>query len=265
MHLAQIKAIISDMDGVLWRQSTPLPGLNDFFDFLHAHDIGYMLATNNSARTVAEYVEKLAGFGIQTPPERIVTSGVATALYLQERQPGARVYAVGMPGLERTLAEYGFTLADEDVDFVVAGIDWTLTYDKIATANRLIRQGAAFIGTNPDRTFPSPNGPMPGAGTVLASIQTPSYTEPVVIGKPSPLMFELALKRLNVQPAEAAMLGDRLETDIAGGADAGMKTIMVCTGIHTRADLPGSPFQPDAVFDDLPALLEAWRAALAAP
>ena len=265
MTLAQIKAIITDMDGVLWRGSEPLPGLKPFFDFLHARCIPYALATNNSTRTVAEYGEKLARFGVTVSPDRIITSSVATARYLRARQPGARVYPVGMRGLTQTLQDFGFTAADEadkEIDYVVVGMDQHLTYEKIATANRLIRQGAAFIGTNPDRTFPTPNGPVPGAGVTLAAIETASGQAPVVIGKPSPFMFRLALEQLGTPPSQTAMLGDRLETDILGARRAGLRAILVCTGISTRADLQSSAVQPDMVFDGLPELLHQWRTAL---
>ncbi|MBN1287178.1 MAG: HAD family hydrolase [Anaerolineae bacterium] len=265
MLLAQIKAAILDMDGVLWRGDTPIPGAGDFFAFLDARGTPFMLATNNSTNTVAQYVEKLAGFGFNVSPERIITSSVATALYLQSRKPGARVYTVGMFGLDQTLVDYGFTLVNanpDGADFVVAGLDRGLTYEKIKIASRLIRGGAVFVGTNPDLTFPTPEGPTPGAGTILAAIEAPSGQEPVVIGKPLPLMFELALKHLGVSAGEAVMIGDRLETDILGGKRAGMYTVLVCTGIHTRGDIEAMGIKPDRVFDDLPALRDAWRAAL---
>jgi 4-nitrophenyl phosphatase len=261
MTLAQTKAIIADMDGVLWRDGEPLPGLKPFFDFLRSHAIPCVLATNNSTKTAVQYAERLARFGVTVSPDHIITSSVATARYLQARQPGARVYPVGMHGLIQALQDFGFTVADKEVDFVVAGMDGHLTYEKIATANRLIRQGAAFIGTNPDRTFPTPNGPVPGAGVMLAAIETASGQAPVVIGKPSSFMFQLALEQLGTPPAQTAMLGDRLETDILGARRAGLRAILVCTGISTRADLPSSEVQPDLVFDGLPELLQQWRAA----
>lgn len=261
MTLAHIDALIMDMDGVLWRGDQPLPGLTPLFDYLHAQQIPYALATNNSSKTVAEYAAKLARFGLEAPPERIITSGVATARYLKKRSPGARVYVVGMPGLVQTMADAGFTIADEDVAFVVAGIDRGLTYAKVATANRLIRQGATFIGTNPDRTFPLPTGPAPGAGSILAAIATASDQEPTIIGKPYAAMFEQALDVVQTPAARTAMVGDRLETDILGGQRAGLRTVLVCTGINRREDLAASPVQPDFVFDDLPDFLHQWRAA----
>lgn len=262
MPFIQIKAVVSDMDGVLWRSETPLPGLTDLFDFLRERHIPFMLATNNSTKSVAQYVEKLAGFDLAIAPEHIVTSSVATALYLKTRKPGAQVYTVGMFGLDQALTGQGFKLVDENADtadFVVAGLDRNLTYDKIKAANRLIRRGATFIGTNPDITFPTPEGPTPGAGTILAAIEAPSGQKPVIVGKPSPLMFEMALERLGVAPEEALMIGDRLETDILGGNRAGMHTALVCTGIHSRTDVNAASTKPEIIFDDLPALLAAWE------
>ncbi len=261
MTLADIDALIMDLDGVLWRGSEPLPGINAFFDYLHAEGIPYALATNNSSKTVAEYQAKLARFGLIVAPERIVTSANATARYMQKRKPGARVHVVGMPGLFQTIQEHGFTIADSDVDFVVVGIDWEVTYAKLALANRLIRQGAVFIGTNPDLTFPTPSGIDPGAGSLIAFVEAASGQKPVIIGKPYTALFERALDVVCTPPERTAMLGDRLETDILGGQRAGLRTILVCTGIHARADLPSSAVQPDFVFDDLPDFLQQWRAA----
>lgn len=259
--LASIDALIMDMDGVLWRDNDPLPGLAPFFGYLHAEAIPYALATNNSSKTPAEYAAKLARFGVTVAPERIITSSVAAARFLQKRKPGARVFAVGMPGMFRTLEAHGFTLTDTDVDFVVVGIDWEVTYAKIATASRLIRQGATFIGTNPDLTFPTPDGLVPGAGSIIAAVQAASETTPIMIGKPETAMFEMALDFLGAPRARTAMLGDRLETDILGGQRAGLRTILVCTGIHTRADVAASGVQPDLIFDDLPDFLRRWQAA----
>ena len=261
--LADIAALIMDMDGVLWRGSEPLPGLNAFFDFLHAQDIPYAMATNNSSKSVAEYMAKLAGFGVEVPPERIITSAVATARYVQKQKPGARVHVVGMPGLSQTMRDYGLTVADSDVDYVIVGIDWEVTYAKLAVATRLVRQGATLIGTNPDLTFPTAEGINPGAGSLIAAVEAASEQRAIVIGKPNRALFEMAIEAVGTPPARTAMLGDRLETDILGAQRAGLRTILVCTGIHTRADLPASEVQPDFVFDDLPDLLRQWRAVYA--
>ncbi len=262
MDFSGIKAVISDMDGVLWRGDTALPGLRLFFDTLRARGLPFALATNNSSKTQADYVRKLARLGVPGVPETaIITSGTATADYLRAHYPpGARVHVFGADGLRAVIAAAGFTLADSDVQAVVAGLKWDLTYDDLKRASRLIMAGADFIGTNPDATFPLPDGLAPGAGSMIAALRTASGREPIIVGKPHAPMFEAALAALHSAPAETLMIGDRLDTDIAGAAACGLRTALVLTGVSTAADLNGSA-QPDAVFDSLPALVEALTAA----
>lgn len=262
MDFVGIKAVISDMDGVLWRGDAALPGLHLFFDTLRARGLRFVLATNNSTKTQADYVRKLAQLGVPNIPETaIITSGTATASYLRAHYPsGTRVHVFGAGGLRTLIAAAGFTLADSDVRAVVAGLKWDLTYDDLKRASRLIMAGADFIGTNPDATFPLPDGLAPGAGSLIAALRTASGREPIIIGKPHAPMFEAALAALGSAPAETLMIGDRLDTDIAGAAACGLRTALVLTGVATAADLNGS-VQPDAVFDSLPALVEALTAA----
>jgi 4-nitrophenyl phosphatase len=256
-----IKAVVSDMDGVLWRGDMPLPGLVPFFEALRARGLPFVLATNNSSKTQADYVRKLAGMGVTGVAEAaIVTSGTATAAYLKMHYPaGTRVHVFGAEGLCAVIAAAGFTLADSDVRVVVAGLKWNLTYDDLKTASRLVRAGADFIGTNPDATFPLPDGLAPGAGSMIAALQTAAGREPLIIGKPHPPMFEAALAALGTAPADTLMIGDRLNTDIVGAAACGLRTALVLTGITTAADINGS-VRPDAVFDGLPPLVDALAA-----
>lgn len=258
MDFSGIKAVVSDMDGVLWRGDTPLPGLGLFFDTLRARGLRYVLATNNSSKTQADYVRKLAQMGVTGIPETaIVTSGTATADYLRAHYPaGTRVHVFGAEGLSAVIAAAGFTLADSDVRVVVAGLKWNLTYDDLKIASRLIMAGADFVGTNPDATYPLADGLAPGAGSMIAALQTASGRTPVIVGKPHLPMFEAALAALQTTPAETLMVGDRLNTDIAGAAACGLRTALVLTGIATAADINGG-IRPDAVFDGLPALVEA--------
>lgn len=260
MPLSDIKAVVSDMDGVLWRGDNRLPGMVEFFDFLREEDIPFVLATNNSGRHTDNYVEKLAKLGVHgITPRELVTSATATVDYLKNRYPdGACLYVVGNPGLFQTLEEANFTLTDSDVVAVVAGLDFEFSYEKARHATLLIRNhGADFIGTNPDTSFPSPEGLVPGAGSVIGMIALASGVDPVIIGKPKRAMFEVALQRLGSAPAETLMIGDRLNTDIEGGFHAGLKTAMVLTGVNSRDDIEA--IQPDYVFDGLPELIQAWR------
>ncbi len=261
MSLKSIRAVISDMDGVLWEGNQPLPGIQALFAFLREQPLPFALATNNSTNSPANYVQKLAKMGVPDVPESsIITSSIATALYLQTRYPaGTRLYMVGMAGLREQLEKAGFVLADHDVQAVVSGGDFEFTYEKAKRATLLIRAGADFIGTNPDVTFPTPEGLVPGAGSILAMLEAATEQKPLVVGKPEPAMFEAALRILQTLPEETLMIGDRLDTDIAGAHHAGLQTALVLTGITQRDDLPDSPVQPDFVFETLEELLRAWQ------
>lgn len=251
-HLQAIRHIIVDMDGVLWRGDTPVPGLHEFFAFLREREIGFILATNNSSRLPEQYVEKLARFGIEVSPERILTSSQVAAAYLATvAPPGTRVYAIGEEGVRRALEERGFVLTDEDVAYVVVGWDRQLTWSKLATAALLIHEGAAFVGTNPDPSYPIERGPVPGNGAQLAALQSATGVAPLVVGKPEPWMYEEALRRMGAQRETTAVIGDRLDTDIAGGMRLGLMTVLVLSGIATEADVAASPFKPDLVCADI--------------
>jgi 4-nitrophenyl phosphatase len=218
-----------------------------------------MLATNNSSRPPEEYQAKLASFGAQVPLERILTSSLATAAYLATvAQPGTRVFPLGEEGIRRALEGQGFVLADKDVEYVVSGWDRQLTWNRLAEAAFLIQGGAGFVGTNPDVTLPSERGLVPGSGVQLMALEMTSGVKPVVIGKPEPRMYQEALRRMGASPETTATIGDRLDTDIAGGVRAGLTTILVLSGIVTAADLAASPIKPDLVFADTRELVRRW-------
>ncbi|MBN2391141.1 MAG: HAD-IIA family hydrolase [Anaerolineae bacterium] len=256
-----IKGVICDMDGVLWRGETPLPGLRDFFALLDAQRIGYVLATNNASKTPEQYVEKLARLGIETNTEHVLNSATAAADYLAtQAASGTPVYAIGGPGTREALRLHGFTLTDGDhANYVVVGWDRELTWKKLATATLLIRGGAGFIATNPDRTFPMEDGLVPGNGAQVAALMTATDVEPIIAGKPGSLLYKGALARMGVAPEETLVIGDRLDTDILGGLHLGMPTALVLSGITHPDELSGSPIHPDIVFDDLAALVQAWQ------
>jgi len=256
-----IKGVICDMDGVLWRGETPLPGLHDFFALLEARHIPYVLATNNASKTPEQYVEKLAGMDVVTNIKHVLNSATAAADYLAtQAAPGTPVYAIGGTGIREALRLHGFTLTDGDrADYVVVGWDRDLTWQKLATATLLIRGGAGFIATNPDRTFPMENGLVPGNGAQVAALITATDVTPVMAGKPAPLLYERALARMGTAPEATLVIGDRLDTDILGGLRLGMPTALVLSGITQADELAGSPIHPDVVFDDLAALVQVWR------
>ncbi|MCC6616983.1 MAG: HAD-IIA family hydrolase [Anaerolineae bacterium] len=256
MTLANISGIVMDMDGVLWRGDVRLPGVIEWFTLLRERSIPFALATNNSTRTPDDYVKKLAHFGVlDVDPRYVLTSSTTTVAYLRKHYPqGTKVYVVGGDGLRTLLTEGGFEVS-EDAQLVVAGLDPQLTYDKLKKASLLIRAGATFIGTNDDRTFPTHEGLTPGAGSVLAAIQTATDTIPLTMGKPNAPMYEAALTVLGTTPQQTLMIGDRLETDIAGAALLGFQTALVLTGVATREDVEQNEIKPDVIYEDLNALI----------
>jgi 4-nitrophenyl phosphatase len=264
--LRDIHHLIIDMDGVLWRGDEPMPGLQPFFAFLQRHDIAFVLATNNSSGTPQQYVAKLAQFGVQVPQESVLTSALVAAAYLADvARAGSRVYVVGEDGVRQALDEQGFVLDDgahgrlPEVDYVVVGWDRGLTWRKLATASLLIHKGAGFVGTNPDTSYPTEDGPVPGNGALLAALETATGIHPFVTGKPGSWVFREALRRMDATPETSAMIGDRLDTDIAGGVHAGLTTVLTLSGIATQEDLADSPIQPDLVVADIEDLTARWK------
>ncbi len=257
-HPFQISALILDMDGVLWRDEQPIGELPAIFSRMARCGYRLVLATNNATRSVEQYLAKLAGFGVRLEPWQIINSSLAAAEYLHHLYPnGGSVYIVGEDGLHQALSEFGFYLSDEkNVLAVVAGMDRSLTYEKLRKATLLIRSGAVFIATNPDRTFPTTEGLVPGAGSIVAAIEAATDVSPTIIGKPEPEMYRVALARLKSSPSETLVVGDRLETDIAGAQALGCRTALVLSGVTTKADARRWRPEPDFIVDDLSALLE---------
>ena len=256
----QIKNLILDMDGVLWRGDVPMPGLAEFFETLQKKDIGVVMATNNASKTPQQYVAKLAKFGVTVSEEQIFTSAEATGDYLQRTyKPGVKAFVVGDVGLVTAVRSRSFqmlsveeVMGGETAVFIVAGFNPHAEYNQMAAGALLIHKGADFIGTNPDLTFPSEYGPLPGAGSFLAFLQAGTGVEPTVIGKPGPLIFQMAMAKLGGTPQNTAMVGDRLETDIAGGKAAGIQTILVLSGISQRDDVvQAHNLKPDYIFADI--------------
>ena len=259
--LKNIKALILDMDGVLWRGNEPIGDLPSIFNTIAARGLKVTLATNNSTRTAEQHLEKVLSFGADLDLSQILSSSMATAAQLKQDFPtGGDVYVVGHEGLTDALADEGFRVFQED-DLpekpiaVVSGVDWEITYKKIAIAATLIRNGAPFYGTNPDKTFPTPQGLMPGAGTILAAIETASGVAPIISGKPEPYLLQLAMRRMGVMPEETLMVGDRLETDILGGQNAGCYTAQVLSGVSSRAEGEAMDTPPDIIAENLSAVL----------
>lgn len=267
--LRPIKHVIIDMDGVLWRRDEPLPGLPPFFGFLREHDITFTLATNNASQTPEQFTEKLARFGVTVGSDSVLTSALVVAGYLSRKAPtGSPIYIIGEEGLRRALIERGFVVhtdeqEDVEADYVVVGWDRALTWEKLSRAAYHIYQGATFIGTNPDITFPVEWGEAPGNGAILHALEVSTGVEPIVTGKPEPQMYEEALRRMDATPKSTAMIGDRIETDIVGAARVGLTTVLTLSGISTTDDVSRSATKPDLVCDDIVDLVSRWRRALA--
>jgi len=261
--LADIRNLLIDMDGVLYRGRTGLPGGPELIAFLRERGIPYLLVTNNSTLTPAQFVLRLGRMGIDVSQDLIMTSGVATSAYLATlAPPGTKVNVVGEPALIKELEGRGFVIAGRDAEYVVCGWDKGINFDKLKTACLAIRDGATFIGTNADKTYPLEKDLIPGAGSILAFLVAATDVEPIVVGKPEPIMIEQSLRMLGARPEETAMLGDRLDTDILGGHRAGILTIMLLTGISTEAEAAAGDAPPDLLFDDLPTLISVWAEAL---
>jgi 4-nitrophenyl phosphatase len=244
------------MDGVLWRDNEPIGDLPAIFATIHRLNLKFIFLTNNSSRTPQSYQHKLAKFGVQVAANTIMNSSQAAAILLKKKYPsGGPVFVVGEEGLISALNDQGFYHQEKNALAVVAGMDRTITYEKLAIATLLIRSGAGFYGTNPDRTYPSPKGLIPGAGAVIEFLKVASGTSPIIAGKPKPLMFKLAFKELGVKPEETLDIGDRIETDLVGGRLAGCQTALVTSGVCSQEDINNSRHKADYIFSDLATLL----------
>ena len=266
LDLKKIKGIVLDIDGTLLRGSEPLPGLVEFFDFLHQHRIAFLVASNNSTKTTTQYQQKLTKSGAPIAVENVLTSAVATGAYLKAQFPrGGSAYVIGKTSLVQAVREAGIDIVEDaahPVDVVVAGGDDQLSYTKLKYATLLLQKGARFIGTNPDVVYPTEEGLVPETGTTLAALKAASGVQPTIIGKPQRYLFDTAIQKMGTTHAETAMLGDRLETDILGGQQAGLKTILVSTGVDSESTAALKNIHPDLIVQDLCDLTQHWQTAL---
>jgi 4-nitrophenyl phosphatase len=262
---SQIRALIIDMDGVLWHGSEAMPGLTGFFETLRARDLRFILATNNASLTPEQYVKKLAGMGVEVSLDEVMTSGMATAMYLAETHDPAktRIFVLGEEGLLKPLRDLGFTLTglyelnrenSQGADIVVSGKDHGINWDKLATATLNIRAGAQFIGTNGDTTLPTERGLTHGNGAILAALEAATGIKPLIVGKPEPIMYQQAIAKLGADLNETIAIGDKLETDILGAIRTGIRSLMVLSGVSSEDDLHRSEYQPTWVLPDIRAV-----------
>ncbi|PTR31064.1 NagD protein [Rhodococcus sp. OK519] len=242
---------LMDMDGVLVHEEHIIPGADQFLAELQEAGTPFVVLTNNSIRTPRDLRARLLRSGLDIPEKSIWTSALATATFLKNQRPGGSAYVVGESGLTTALHEIGYVLTDNDPDYVVLGETRTYSFEAITTAIRLVERGARFIATNPDATGPSRDGSLPATGSVAALITRATGREPYYVGKPNPLMMRSALRAIGAHSENTLMIGDRMDTDVVSGLEAGLQTILVLTGISTRATVETFPYRPTLVLESV--------------
>ncbi len=253
--MKDIQYLFIDIDGVLYKGRYPIKGAKEFIDYLIEEDIKFICVTNNSSKTAENYSKKLKSMDMKIEKNQIINSGVATVEYIKDkylaRNENLSAYVVGGEGLIEIVKNSGIKIQDKNPDIVVVGWDVNYTYEKMKKASLAIRKGAIYIGTNPDITYPSDEGILPGCGSILASITTASEVEPIIIGKPKPLIMEMAAKRISANKKKSLMIGDRIDTDILAGKNFGIQTALVLSGVYNNSELLDSSIKPDYVFEDI--------------
>ncbi|SDF39993.1 NagD protein [Blastococcus aurantiacus] len=242
---------LTDMDGVLVHEEKALPGAAEFLERLVDRGRRFLVLTNNSIFTPRDLAARLARTGLHVPEESLWTSALATADFLHTQLPGGSAYVIGEAGLTTALHEVGYVMTDTDPDYVVLGETRTYSFEAITRAIRLVGRGARFIATNPDVTGPSPEGPLPATGSVAAMITRATGAEPYFVGKPNPMMFRSAMNRIEAHSESTIMIGDRMDTDVVAGIEAGLDTILVLSGSTAASDVARFPFRPGRILDSI--------------
>src|SRR5512132_3909430 len=253
---SQPRAWLMDMDGVLVHEEEPVPGADRFLARLNELGRRYLVLTNNSIHTPRDLAARLRLSGLDVPEEAIWTSALATARFLEQQRPGGSAFAVGETGVTTALHDAGYTMTERDPDYVVLGETRTYSFERITSAIRLVLEGARFIATNPDPTGPSTAGPLPATGSVAALISRATGVDPYFVGKPNPLMMRSALNAIDAHSETTAMIGDRMDTDVVSGLEAGLHTILVLTGVATREQAERYPFRASRIVDSVAVLAD---------
>ncbi len=252
----EIHSWLMDMDGVLVHEEQAIPGADRFLAALRERGTPHMLLTNNSIYTRRDLAARLRASGLEVAEESIWTSALATAKFLEDQRPGGSAFVIGESGLTTALHSAGYTMTERDPDYVVLGETRTYSFERITQAIRLVAAGARFIATNPDPTGPTPQGPLPATGSVAALISRAAGVDPYYVGKPNPLMMRSALNALDAHSETTAMVGDRMDTDIVSGLEAGLHTILVLTGVTTAEEAERFPFRASRVVDSVAVLAD---------
>jgi NagD protein len=248
---ADVQAVLCDMDGVLVHGTQIIPGAPEFLARLRGSGRRFLVLTNNSIYTTRDLQARLARTGLELAAEEIYTSALATAQFLDTQRPNGTAFVIGETGLTTALYEVGYTQTEHDPDYVVIGETMSYSFERITQAVRLVAAGARLIGTNPDVSGPSERGLVPACGAVMALIQAATGAEAYFVGKPNPVMMRTALRTINAHAAEAMMIGDRMDTDIIGGTEAGMRTALVLSGVMNRGDAERYPYRPSAIIESV--------------
>jgi NagD protein len=259
MATKEIETWLTDMDGVLVHENTALPGAAEFIEELKRNNRRFLVLTNNPIFTPRDLSARLKRSGIDVPEEFIWTSALATAEFVSHQIPNGSAYVIGEAGLTTALHEAGYILSDNNPDYVILGETRTYSFESLTTAIRLILAGSRFICTNPDPTGPSERGILPAAGSVAALITKATGKEPYFVGKPNPVMFRTALNRVGGHSETTAMIGDRMDTDVIAGVEAGLNTFLVLSGITKRDEVEDFPFRPNKVVDGIKDLVEVAK------
>jgi NagD protein len=245
------KSYLIDMDGVLVSGRTLIPGADRFIEQLKARAVEYLVLTNNSIYTPRDLAHRLQAVGLDIPVERIFTSAMATARFLQSQKPNGTAFVIGESGLTEAIHSVGYIITDHDPDYVVLGETYSYNLALITKAIRLVADGARFIATNPDPAGPSEGGLVPACGAMAALIETASGISPFFVGKPNPWMMRSALNYLDVHSENTVMIGDRMDTDIVAGVESGMETILVLSGVTHRENVAHYPYQPTRIVESV--------------
>jgi NagD protein len=254
---SDVECWLTDMDGVLVHENEPVPGAAALLQQWRDQDKPYLVLTNNSIFTPRDLSARLKESGLIVPEDRIWTSALATADFLAAQIPGGSAFVIGEAGMTTALHEAGFVMTERAPDYVVVGETRNYSFEAITKAIRLIGDGSRFIVTNPDATGPSADGPMPATGAVAALISKATGKEPYVVGKPNPMMFRSAMNKIGAHSENTGMIGDRMDTDIVAGIEAGLHTVLVLTGISDHGEIERYPFRPDEVIESVADLVEA--------
>jgi NagD protein len=255
----EIRSWLMDMDGVLVHDEQAIPGAADFLDALREREVPFLVLTNNSIYTRRDLAARLRTSGLEVPEEAIWTSALATARFLETQRPGGSAFVIGEAGLTTALHEAGYTLTEREPDYVLLGETRTYSFERITRAIRLILGGARFIATNPDPTGPAPGGPLPATGSVAALVSRATGVAPYYVGKPNPLMMRSALNAIEAHSETTAMIGDRMDTDVVSGLEAGLETILVLTGVTTREEAERFPYRASRIVDSVADLVAEVR------